>query len=477
MKSFLPSLICVLSLSSTISYAEGKVIIRLRPAQHGFQLQRIPGSIDVAGQNMNEGFLDIVGSPEYFDALKEEGFNVEIIAQQTPSVDPRYLTPEKITAFVQELKSNYPEIVHVVEIGKTIQGRPLLAVRISSPDNLDFKPTILFNGMHHARELMTTEVTTDIMTYLVSHYDDPETPWVTAWIKNLAIWILPQVNPDGNAIVWSEDSWWRKNSHADDGEIYGVDINRNYPYMWGRCKGSSGSKSSQTYRGETAGSEPETQAVMNFVREQNFAFDITYHSYSELVIAPYGCQNQFTPENAIVQKVGGDVARVLRKDDGSGSYTFGNSWQIIYPVDGDDVSWMYNQVNTMAFVVEINSADQGFQPDYSAWRDKSVQTQRAGWQHMLNRLLTGPQVRGRMLDAKTGQPIDGFVSIEGVKYKDEKPRTAKRGAYQKILIPGNYDLIFSAPGYQSQTLSIAVDEGSVISQDVYFVADAALGNF
>lgn len=446
-----------------------KYLIRVQTKTPDYSLSYIPGAIDIAGQDVQRGFIDLVGSREYFELLIEEGYDARIINEQTEGLDSRYMRPQKIWSLIQELKNQRPEIVQIVEIGKSLQGRPLLAVRVSTPDNLNFKPSILFNGMHHAREIMTTEVTTDILSYLVKNFENPQTPWVTDWIRNLAIWVMPQVNPDGNEIVWTSDNWWRKNARSDQGgEIYGVDLNRNYSYEWGKCNGSSGSKDNQTYRGKSPASEPETQAMMKFVREQNFIMNVSYHSYSELVIGPYGCKNQFTPENAIVQQIGLQFAKNLKKDAGNGTYTFGNSWEIIYPVDGDDISWMYNEVNTLAYVVEINSPDQGFQPDYSRWRDRSVETQRVGWQFLLNRLLFGPQVRGRMLDAKTGQPVNGSIQIQGLRYRDEKPRTARTGIFHKLLVPGNYELKFSAPGYRSQTLAVSVDEKSVIQQDIFF---------
>lgn len=431
-------------------------------------LQQLPGSIDIAGQDVKGGTLDIVGSHEYFELLQQEGYPVEILQEQTTGLDERYMRPDRILALVKELEAEYPSIVHVEKIGESLQHRPILAVRISTGDNLSYKPTILFNGMHHAREIMTTEVTADIMIYLVKNFNNPETPWVTEWIKNLAIWVVPQFNPDGNEIVWTSDNWWRKNARGDDSGTWGVDLNRNYPYEWASCGGSSGSKDNQTYHGSTAASEPETQAMMKFVKEQNFAIDVSYHSYSELVIAPYGCQNHYTPENAIVQKIGSDFSKLLKTDSGKGNYTYGTGWEILYPVDGDDISWMYNEVNTLAYVVEMNSSAQGFQPNYDKWRNKTVEGQRAGWEFLINQLLTGPQARGRMLDAKTGLPVNGSVSLDGIKYRDEKPRMAKNGFYNKLLIPGTYDLKFSAPGYRSQTLSVSVDAHTAINQDVFF---------
>ncbi len=447
-----------------------KVLIRLNLRDSEMRIQSIPGSIDIAGQDLEKNTLDIVGSPEYFELLKDSGYSVEIIREQIGGIDPRYQTYAKIVSNIRALQEKYPELVHVESIGNSLRGKPIFAVRISTPDNIDYKPTILFNGMHHAREIMTTEITTDIMNYLVTNYDNPETPWVNVWLKNLAIWILPQFNPDGNDIAWTKDNWWRKNARGDSESTWGVDLNRNYPYEWGTCGGSSGSQRNQTYRGEKAASEPETISMMKFVKDKNFAMDISYHSYSELVIAPYGCQDHLTPENMIVREIGASLAKKLKTDDGRGTYRYGTGWEILYPVDGDDISWMYNEVNTLAYVIEVNGSDQGFQPSYDEWRDKTVIGQRAGWNYLLNRMVAGPQLRGRMLDAKTGQPIDGFVSINGLAYKDEKPRASKNGIFFKPLIAGSYEFNFAAPGYRPQTLALSLDADSIVTQDIFFEA-------
>jgi carboxypeptidase T len=443
-----------------------KIRIRMNLKNSDIIKQNLPPSMDIGGQNLKEQTLDIIGSRDYFQLLKQDGYPVEIAGVQPAQVDERYLTPQKINSLIQRLANDYPQLVHVETIGKSLQGRPILAVRISTSENLNSKPTILFNGMHHAREVMTTEVTTDIMVYLARNYDNVDTPWVNAWLDHLAIWIIPQLNPDGNNIVWQQDNWWRKNARMVNDEIFGVDLNRNYPFQWGMCRGSSGDPSAQTYRGASPASEPETQALMKLVKQENIAMNISYHSYSELVIAPYGCQNQYSPENFILSEMGHQLAKRLKTDDDKGTYSYGTGWELLYPVDGEDISWMYNEVNTMSYVIEVNSDEQGFQPDYEIWRNKTVLRQRAGWQYLLSRLLNGPQVRGRMLDAKTGAPVDGTVYLNEVKYRNEKPRQAKRGFYQKMLAPGSYELIFSAPGYESQSIAISLSDTAVV-QDVY----------
>lgn len=441
--------------------------VRIDLKKNNLKSQNIPQQLEVAGQDLRNGTIDILTNRNYIEQLSAQGFQFEIVETRPARVDEQYLNYNKIEAFILQLAEARPDIVRVFSIGKTLKGHNIYAVRLSTEDNLDQKPAVLFNGMHHAREIMTTEVTTDIIDWLVKHYDDPSTPFVSAWLQSLAIWVVPQLNSDGNDIVWSEDNWWRKNARGDGRGIWGVDLNRNYPFQWGSCKGSSDNKNSDTYHGEFAASEPETQAIMNLAKSQNMMFNISYHSYSEIVIGPYGCQNQFTPETQIVAAVGQSLAQLLKTDDARSSYVYGQAWQLLYPVDGEDISWMYNEINTIPFVIEINSSRQGFQPSYSKWRQSTVERQRAGWQYFLHLASAGPQIRGRMLNASTGAPVNGSVRVEGLRYTNEKPRRAQKGFYQKVLVPGSYSLIFEAEGYERQILQVSVGDAPV-DLDVYF---------
>lgn len=456
------TLLFVLTVGITASLGAGendRYRIRFDYKQNGISILQVPPKLDVAGISADGKALDIVGSKEYFEELKEMGFDVQLIDKQK-GPDQKYHNPEEVVSKIAALYEEYPEILQVEQLGMSLLGRPVYAVRISSKDTLGNKPSLLFNGMHHARELMTVEVTLDIIEYLTTNYMNPDTPEVADWVDNLEIWVIPQVNPDGNKIVWTEDSWWRKNARGTENEVWGVDLNRNYPYRWGDCNGSSGRKYSQTYRGKSPASEPETNMVMNLVRRENFLTNISYHSYSEIVIGPYGCEDEDVPESGVVDAVGQAVAKRIEKDSGNGVYEYGAAHEILYPVDGEDISWMYNEVNTLSYVVEINSSAQGFQPDYK-WRDISVQRQRPGWQYLLDLNLYGPQLRARILDSETYEAVDAELLIKGVDMRDAKPRKSKNGHLYKILKPGYYELVFRAEGYEDTELDLQIGDSPV----------------
>ena len=361
--------------------------------------------------------------------------------------DQDYKNPSEIEDFIRDIHARYPDITEVRSIGKSLEGRDIWAIKIS--DNAKTKeqePVILVNAMHHAREVMTPEITTDMVEYLVTNYGQNDE--VTKWVDNSEIWVIPMFNVDGNNKMWSEDSMWRKNTR--DG--HGVDINRNYPTGWNSCKGSSGNTRAQDYRGTAPASEPETQAMMNFVAEIKPVFNISYHSYSEIVIYPFGCRPQRTPTEEAVEAIGIEIGKKI-------DYKPGTAWELLYNADGGDIDWMYSQHQVIPYVIEVNSSMQGgFHPSYKKMRDKTVLRNRPGWMHLLTK-LQGPSLQGVV---KTGE----FTSIKIMKSGDSKVIQTYKinpdGSYYVILKSGKYDVTFEGTKTRSFT-GIEVSEKKTFS--------------
>lgn len=372
---------------------------------------------DVLGVDIKKGLIDVALTEDEIIEFKKYGFNVsesrnDLLAS---SIDERYLNSGEVEEFMTKYALKYPSIAKKIKIGETLEGRSIYAMKIS--DNVDedeaSEPSVLFNGMHHSREIMTAEVTTDIIKELLTKYSKDEK--VTNWVNSNEIYVLPIVNIDGNVKVWEGENMWRKNARGG----YGVDINRNYPTNWNACSGSSGWKYSQTYRGSEAASEPETNVLMNFVSQIRPVFNISYHAYSELVIYPYGCRGQRTLNREVVEGVGKELGRILQ-------YTPGTSWETLYSVDGSDIDWMYEEEQVIPYVIEVSPRSDGFQPAYSK-RDPTVAHNRQGWQYLLER-LDGPMIRGINKEAKT-------IKVENESFSTEY-RINPDGSYFIVLPNG-----------------------------------------
>jgi carboxypeptidase T len=414
------------------------VTIRLTDYQAGLSRLSNDG-FDIAGIDLTNQTVDIVVNAAGYITLKSLNLGDIVRTQEIdPSKGPdsRYTDYNELMSILESYQARFPDLVKLESIGKSHEGREIWAVKIS--DNVadqENEPAIFFNAMHHAREVMTTEVALDMIEQLTGNYGEDES--VTGWVDQNEIWIIPMVNPDGNNKVWTSNSMWRKNTRGG----YGVDINRNYPYAWGSCGGSSGSTYSDTYRGPSAGSEPETQAVMELVSRINPVISVSYHSYSEIVIYPYGCDGERADEREVVEGLGQQLAKTLVKDSGKGTYGAGTAWELLYAVDGGDIDWYHHAHKVLPYVIEVNSSSQGFQPPYS-WRQSTVERMRPGWALMLNRLGQSG-VRGVVTlngeRARTGSVTVAPLAIEKQMKNESLTYPLKAdGSYHIILKPGMY---------------------------------------
>lgn len=202
---------------------------------------------------------------------------------------------------------------------------------------------------------------------------------------------------------------------------------------------------------------------MNLVERTKPVFDISFHSYSEIVIYPEGCNGKRTTNREVVEKIGADLASLLPLDNGKGTYKAGTAWELLYSVDGGDIDWMYNVHQVIPYVIEVNSSSQGFQPSYSKWRDPTVQKIRAGWKMLLNR-LDGSGIRG-VVQNKSGQPVIG-AQVQVTKKTPEglwvaaaqAHQTHSDGSFHVVLNPGTYAVSVQAPAFESQNFEVVLDQ-------------------
>jgi hypothetical protein len=204
------------------------------------------------------------------------------------------------------------------------------------------------------------------MFYLLENYGiDPE---VTYLVNTRELYFVPVVNPDGymrnQTTNPSGGGMWRKNRRNNGDGTFGVDLNRNYSYNWGaNNQGSSGNPSSDTYRGPSAFSEPETQAIRQFHQGKNIFNAFHYHTFGNYEIHPFGlASNTLPPEpdRTWFQLYGNAIIAM-------NGYTLGNSWATVgYGVNGDACDWSYGEVvekpKVFGFVPEVGGSSDGFWP-------------------------------------------------------------------------------------------------------------------
>ncbi|ORX88790.1 hypothetical protein K493DRAFT_235592 [Basidiobolus meristosporus CBS 931.73] len=197
-----------------------------------------------------------------------------------------YHTFTDIVQWLKNLSQKYPDLVTLVpSIGKTTLGKDIPVVRITSKNGVA-KKKFWFQGLQHAREWIATTTMQFVADGLASGYATDS--GVKKILDEAEIIIIPVSNPDGYEYTWNNDRLWRKNRRNNGNGSYGVDTNRNWPDHWNKG-GSSTNPRDDTYMGPSAASEPEVKALMNYYFQQTgIVGAIDYHSYSELIMWPYG---------------------------------------------------------------------------------------------------------------------------------------------------------------------------------------------
>ena len=287
-----------------------------------------------------------------------------------PGKDSVFHDYKRMEAAMDDLAAKFPNLVKKFTIGKTLEGRDIVGVRINShaknATELTGQPGIVFMGGHHAREHLSVEMPIMYAQHLVSNYG--KDPTVTSLIDNRDIYFIPMVNADGAEFDISTGNYqmWRKNRRPNQGnKCDGVDINRNYGYRWG-TGGSSTDPCSDVYMGASAFSEPETRAVKAFVESRpNVKILLTFHTYSELILYPWG--SSYDPitksDDLAAYKT---MADTMARWNG---YTAEQSSEL-YITSGDTTDWSYGQLGIFSFTFELSPRDSwgggGFYPGAEA---------------------------------------------------------------------------------------------------------------
>jgi carboxypeptidase T len=370
------------------------------------------------------GFLTVLAGHTLYNDILARGLRVEIDQEGTAQLNnPNlfghdnnpdtfaggYRTVEEMQAFLSQQVTNHPGLAEVVDIGDswckqhaggcsitnptlTWNGYDILALHITNQAIAGPKPVYWFETGIHSREIATPEIAMRYISNLLDGYaNDPEAHWLVDYQD---IWVVPMVNPDGHHMVEFGGNnpisiGQRKNANytngcttwstGDNGSQLGTDNNRNFPFLWGCCGGSSTAACSQTYRGSSSGSDPETQAIVNKLRSLipdqrgaaiTDAAPITttgvyqsMHSSASLNLFPWGFQTTpHAPNDADLRNMGRHMQATNAYPSGNG-YSTGQPPELLYAVDGDTADWGYGELGAASYTTEIGGGS--FYPAYS----------------------------------------------------------------------------------------------------------------
>ncbi len=268
-----------------------------------------------------------------------------------------YHTYKELEKDIFALRARHPDLVKVVDLGLSLEKRHVYALKISAAAAQETgQPEVLFLGCHHAREWISVEVPWRLAVHLADQYAlDAE---VRRLLDAAAVWIVPLVNPDGLEYTSQVYRYWRKNRRDNGDGSFGIDLNRNYGYQWGYDNlGSSPDPGSDLYRGPAAFSEPETRAVRDLFLARRFGALVSYHSFSQTIIYPWGYTTRPAEKDASMAALAARMSALIREVNGR-EYTYGESSRDMYLTNGDITDWAYGLTGIPAYTIELPPYDE-----------------------------------------------------------------------------------------------------------------------
>ncbi len=324
------------------------------PVADAQQLERLKSlSFEIWSCAIGIGRVDVQVTPEQLDQLRQSGLPFSVWIEDVDAlVDRQYQTLRGvgwhddyhdlagIENHIAQYIADHPGLATAQTFGTSLEGRLMRGIRIAGPGVGPEKPAFLFHGGQHAREWVSPATVVWFIEHLLTQYGVD--PLVTRLINDMEWFILPVMNPDGYAYTWADSAnrFWRKNRRNNGDGTFGVDLNRNWGVGFGGT-GSSNVTSDSTYRGAFAFSEPETQAIRDFVMAHpNITAYIDFHSYSELILWPWGYTPNLSPDDAAFAEIGNEMFTRIQSVHGH-SYGHGPVYSTIYPAAGVASDWVY----------------------------------------------------------------------------------------------------------------------------------------
>ncbi len=265
-----------------------------------------------------------------------------------------YLRYDAIIAQYETWRAQFPKFVSRTQIGTTYGNRPIWAYRIKMRDTLRGRQpirSVVINCGIHAREWISPSVGMYLFNMILNSIE--ARPSFYDHVADLtAFYFIPVINPDGYEYCWTNDRFWRKNRRNNGNGTFGVDLNRNFAKAWGGA-GSSSNTNSETYRGPSAFSEPETntfQAWLGTIPPVTGFID--FHSYGQYVLYAWGYTTALAPGDAWLRATGNAMKTALF-DNGGTTYTAGPTGSTLYLAAGNSPDYVYDRFDAAAYTIEL----------------------------------------------------------------------------------------------------------------------------
>jgi len=308
----------------------------------------------------------------------EEELSTPEIQLDQPSILPDWKDGEYHDYYgtmemLNDFNDKYPDLVNVFSIGKSVLGKDIWCIRITNEKNNDIKSSCLIDGCIHGCEWEGGEACLYLAEYLLINFGDNAT--ITDVLNTTVVYIIPLVNPDGR----QDDYRFNDN---------GIDLNRNFDIDFGRIRGYSmplgklfgrikipyietprlhkwfpSFPALLTNSGRRAFSEPESQAMRDFMKEiqyQDFSFYFNCHTAGQCVLGPWLA---FKPPFEMSQHdldIINQVTTWIGENTDYEGYKSGEKLLIEgtpFYMSGNIMDWCFKEFHIPSFSFEILSSD------------------------------------------------------------------------------------------------------------------------
>jgi murein tripeptide amidase MpaA len=489
--------------------------------QNRDQLAGLANRYDVVEVDPDSQTVKIFSNQITRDALAAEGFswsvdrpytaliNTEVkpLGGQTTGIPgyPCYRTITEIYASADTLAATYPDLVELLDIGDSWEktqdsnaGWDMEVLMLGNRNTPSVpKSDAFFMSGIHAREWAPPEINLRMAEYLLENYEiDADVKWLLDYNR---IHLVLVTNPDGRLQDEANQNWsWRKNTDNDyctgGTGTYGrgVDLNRNFSYAWE----NSYNECDATYSGPTAGSEPETEAITSYVSSifpdqkvpnptdpvnELFATGmfIDMHSYSRLVLWPWGYTYDTAPNNASLRVMSYKFAYYNGHDPQKSTE--------LYPTTGSTDDWAYGELGVPGFCFEVGDTfhedcsvfDNDINPNNQQALLRAIKIARKPY-----RLAYGPEVTNLSLQTNPVQPGESLVvnytaddrlyssylggipsqNIISIRYSIDKPAWIAGSNY--TIIPVNAQLPYHSGTFNASTAGLSGGQHTLFLESV-----------
>jgi len=248
---------------------------------------------------------------------------------------------DRIYDWLDEILDSHSKIVSSFILGKSFEGREIRGIKISSKSG---NPGIFIETNVHAREWITSAT----VTYFINELLNSNRTELINLRENIDWYIVPVYNVDGFVYSHETDRMWRKSRQpVDNSDCVGTDINRNFDSHWMENGGALADPCAETFGGPKPFSEPEARALADYVAglasKNLLNIYLSFHSYGQYLLCPYGHSSTEVPENySDLLEIGKAAADAINKPYGT-KFTYGSTGKVLYVASGTSVDWVFNE--------------------------------------------------------------------------------------------------------------------------------------